>query len=829
MRIKFLIFAFITTTVLKAQTTQFRKELSGGYNNYWLENAFCFDNFIFGVNSDEYLLSTDYGKSWETHSGNGIFYPSSQNITLRISQVEIYNNNIIAIVGGRFFISKDFGKNFQRVNFEKGLEDNGESCLNCKPYSNSSYFSDGKYFSLSINSFNLFMEATKLNWSLDCKKWYSINLPEEKMKIVKYFIVKEKIILLTKEDIYISNDFGKTWNKTNFNYPGKGVVADEPHIEFSLCTSDFLFLIYRNNIDKNFLLSLKDFKVTPIKRTLSDGSRICDADFYNDTLFFITTNGNKNGKMYYFADSVSEYNLDTKNLELENIRFESMNVISNSSNNQFHVQKNYFVFNNYFLVQRNNASVNFANTNSQSNNIKNNSVITSETDNQTKKYSIESYCNNNLAPSTKLTFKSIRTILPSSDSYLTIASSISSRVVSSNIQDCTRGQFFIETKKNGTYYDKYSSRLIETRVLDNLPSPFGKFNQNNMSLQESCSMYSVIKNSTYNTICKLEYLGNGKFSTATFDQYLQFEHENNNNIETFKIIGDVVVGNLGEFAFIAESKYDQKLYIFARNMYDKSITKIDFLNLNPSLKKNGFDGYLNSSSKNKITASAYYITNVIVNAKFTYIFLAFAHGFNGMSEEFNFCLPIRITNETKKIELLNIEVHSGDDNRIEQVISTKNIDNVYYLPSSNGFVNAYSKRNISASINESYINYFDSKFNPKKQILLPIKDEMTVLHVNEFNDYIIVGGFTKNEGYLSYPNPEILVYNKNTGQLTYRKVFKQKNGTVFTIKIDGEKVLFGICSISTDFEHSDRTLDTDNEFKSLIISSTLKDGVFDIE
>ena len=47
-----------------------------------------------------------------------------------------------------------------------------------------------------------------------------------------------------------------------------------------------------------------------------------------------------------------------------------------------------------------------------------------------------------------------------------------------------------------------------------------------------------------------------------------------------------------------------------------------------------------------------------------------------------------------------------------------------------------------------------------------------------------MAGYTIEKGYVGYPNPRIIVINKNTKEVTYDEVIPQKNGSVLMLDFD---------------------------------------------
>ena len=102
-------------------------------------------------------------------------------------------------------------------------------------------------------------------------------------------------------------------------------------------------------------------------------------------------------------------------------------------------------------------------------------------------------------------------------------------------------------------------------------------------------------------------------------------------------------------------------------------------------------------------------------------------------------------------------------------------------------------------------------------------NDLMIRHIYESGDYIIVGGYCLNKGFLGYPNPKVIVINRITKQITYEKVLAQKNSEIsFIGSNDSGGIVLGVGTYCC------KDLETDTDLKPYIIIDSLNiDGVFE--
>lgn len=345
--------------------------------------------------------------------------------------------------------------------------------------------------------------------------------------------------------------------------------------------------------------------------------------------------------------------------------------------------------------------------------------------------------------------------------------------------------------------DLYGERKLKTPLNDS------KFYYNSQEINiydcNSSKLNSVYFSSQKNGYVELNeiHLENGTdIPTFTQDKILdKFELKSNNGeIETFQT-GVVKLGN-GIAGFLAESTYDNKTYLFICE-YKSAIKyrKIDLTKISSSfinLGINATQGICLKYKGNKNGASYetnfYSISNIIQNDNYIYVFLRAVNG--------EFVLPIIINklDYSTKIKS-NSFFNRGkylEKNRIinEEIFS----GGYFYLPYSNEFANYYKVND------EITLDFYNKNIEKSWSITL---NDIEIKHINEFENFIIIGGFTKNSGYKGFPNPKIIVVDKLTQKICCSKVIAKKNAMVQTINLDANNNIIisvgGIVSYGEDY------------------------------
>ncbi len=307
---------------------------------------------------------------------------------------------------------------------------------------------------------------------------------------------------------------------------------------------------------------------------------------------------------------------------------------------------------------------------------------------------------------------------------------------------------------------------------------------------------------------------NDSITDLTFSVPEQFEIKEKDIIETINV-SKYAIGN-GIGAFTGYSTFSNKAYLFLYDFSnDKKYTKIDLSNFSNSFKSVNkviyFDGIING----KKLMGGCYLENVIKTDKFIYVFLNIYK---------DLILPIKI-DHNNKATLMSNSIFTVKNNNCFAVSGIHFNESVYFcndgyynLPFSKGFVNYFMTSTWEEKI--TTLNFYDSNLN---HIWDKSIEDIVINKITELDNYIIVGGYCFNKGYLGYPNPRILIINKLTKNVTYDKVIPMKNFVISSINFDDNKnVILGIGLIQNIHPSSDKDYVTE-----IIIDKLLPNGTFE--
>ena len=816
---------------------------------------------ILGFNKDYYYsISLNKGKDWKLIDlKKQLVENDGNNYSLENIDVFLKNDNIIVFVFGKFFISKDFGRHFERINKNKSLKV-GDGDLGANVYSPDAYITDDFYYIRGEDG---------IYCSKDCNIWKKLKTPEN-VVITKFAAYKKQLFIATYKNIYASNDQGISWNKIE-NIVFKYDVATMRNLggitEISAFNNKLYIDYYAGNSYIYDLINNTETKLENVKSTF----------LKNDTLFVLTNyktdnNENKtleNSEILYYKDSLIKSNIDitkiyetnsrlyfaNKNIYindnyaildgrysvpiLSNINNKNIGCISGNCNDGEGI--NYFADGNKYEGSWVNGKMDgtgayyYANGDilkgiwKNGENIKidyhlQNGKISTYIQNDSSNsknqialgiYNLERY----LQPATKeykINIKTFQNVIASGDSFYSLVySPMSSDIF--NQQRPSVGSFFLKTN------------FITNTTTDIIKEANPSYDSNNANL----NTYNFNNNlSELNSIYSLEPLGNSfrvselsfdsnKNSYSYTDTYTipdEFELKSKDgNIETFNF-RNIKIGN-GICGFLAQSMYDYKTYLFIYNNKSKDkYTKIDISKISINLavnntKSNGVGTTFRGRRNNRdFETNLFSVSNIVQNDKYIYAFLE-----GGSSPRI--ILPIKINKLNFSVQVMS-ESFMTMSNFRSQEFTNKPIseDGYFYMPSSKGFLNYYKV--YDNGFEGYHLDYYNAEFI--KTWKSKIKD-IVINHVYESGDYIILGGYTKSQGYKGYPNPKIVVINKKTYATAYEKVIAKKNGEVGLISSDFDgNIIIAVGSFCC------QAYDTDSKFIPQIILDKLKpNGAFE--
>jgi LysM repeat protein len=403
-------------------------------------------------------------------------------------------------------------------------------------------------------------------------------------------------------------------------------------------------------------------------------------------------------------------------------------------------------------------------------------------------------------PEIKTNLKVFKNIIATNNSIFSVMFSPPSGGIRNQMAP-TIGSFFLKTNNNIT---KSINDIDKPQESFNV---FGAYKKNN-NLSELNKIYSISRLRDYVLINEttIDLDADKPNETGSFKLLYEFELKANSNVETF-VVKETVIGN-GLGAFKAYSTFNEKTYLFLyRYRLSSPYLKIDLNaisnNFDNSRKGSFFKGILDG----KTIQRPWSVEDVIQNEKYTFIFLNLV----------DMILPVRIDNSNNSITILYESVFFMGNCRIQEYTQNSICnDGFFYMPFSNGFVNYYYNYNKTAYL----IKLFD---NSLKKLWQTEISDIVINHVYESGNYIIIGGYSTAKGYLGYPNPKVIVINRQSKLITYEKVIAKKNGEIgyITTNKKGE-IILGVGSYCC------QSFETDEDFiPQIIIDKLNSNGVFE--
>ena len=291
-------------------------------------------------------------------------------------------------------------------------------------------------------------------------------------------------------------------------------------------------------------------------------------------------------------------------------------------------------------------------------------------------------------------------------------------------------------------------------------------------------------------------------SIETYNLPYEFElNSGNDGIETF-LVGGPKLGN-EICGFIGKSVYDFKTYLFIYDYKSKSkfrkidLTKISssFSNLTGQKGGNIYMKYKGNKNGTSFETNIYSISNIVQNDNYIYVFLN--------SHNWEYALPICISKSDYSISIKSNSFLKLGTSETDEIMKKVNYTGGYnYLPFSKEFINYYNVDNATK------LDLYNKNIDKTWSITL---NDINIKHINEFENFIIIGGYTKSAGYKGFSNPKIVVINKTTHDISYTKVIAKKNAMVNTINFDSNNnVIISIGGLAKYEE-------TDNQFFPQII------------
>lgn len=366
----------------------------------------------------------------------------------------------------------------------------------------------------------------------------------------------------------------------------------------------------------------------------------------------------------------------------------------------------------------------------------------------------------------------------------------------------------------GTYLTKTS---LENGITDWNTQTMDYYNvyKGNNQIKDLNKIFYIQYSTAYNSQTIPYLFGaitvNGKqVESSSFKMEDQFELNNKGNVETYKT-SEAIVGN-DIIAYRAISTFSHNDYIFVNDFKSPtSPTKIDL-----SLYSTSFHQYrdgcvFKGQVGDKSIERAVSLYRVFRNNQYRYVFVR-------LNEDYFSPVRIDINDGVTIYPPLNIPIPKGNTYSSVTGYRDNNFEGIFFMPSSQGFIINIAPYELA--IKPTNIKYYNSQFSYKWEMNL---NDLMIRHIYESGDYIIVGGYCLNKGFLGYPNPKVIVINRITKQITYEKVLAQKNSEIsFIGSNDSGGIVLGVGTYCC------KDLETDTDLKPYIIIDSLNtDGVFE--
>lgn len=763
-----------------------------GYEKLDLVQSVCKGDSIFGIDQKiGCVVSFDKGltfqkidflqqniselnnKDWHYEISNSISerQNSRKNIFLKDSNLILFDKT------NRVFYESNNWKTFSRINTGKMCNIPDEVYQKKDYQYNSVYFFNKECYFVYENNNSHFSIFKSTNF----KNWEKLILP----KCLDFYNLKSY-----KNDLYLFTNIEKNKNVLykysdgiwklieGFSFKTWGGMEKESidNINFF---NDKVF--YQNS--KPFIFNLKTNKYENFEI-----SSVLTSSVYNDHLFYMLYD---NKKVFTFFDSNNETNIELPKIPMYICE----------------VYENFLLIDGVKVITRPNIEFKFKNELEQR-------------DKESKYWVVKSDDKSSLNTTTS-SLSNYNVILyadPVEKEYRYNLKSFKNTI--SNDKSILSIMFGVPTDG---FTDSYGNHIISIdrygkKVSDLYPQFY--YNQKeidiydcNSNLDQLNSIYFSYRSDGFIELNEIKLENGTDLPKITQDKIPnQFELKSNNGeIETFQT-GVVKLGN-GIAGFLAESTYDNKTYLFISE-YKSAIKyrKIDLTKISSSFINLGITAthgiclkYKGNKNGASYETNFYSISNIIQNDNYIYVFLKAVNG--------EFVLPITINKLDYSVKIKsNSFFNRGKYLETNRIINEEIFSGEYfYLPFSKEFVNCYKVND------EIKLDVYNKNIEKSWSTTL---NDIEIKYINEFENFIIIGGFTKNSGYKGFPNPKIMIVNKMTQKISYSKVIAKKNAMVQTINLDSNNNIVisigGIVSYGEDYSFYPQIivdkLNTDGKF-----------------
>lgn len=730
------------------------------YSNIKFIEVICKNDSIFGINEQGCFSSFDKGLTFQKINLDKICGLKKSNNCLVVREnfenhtLFLKGNDIVLFTNKQFFMSTDW-INFNKVTpynkidipktfiqYEKEDDDN---YFYYEPY----VFMN-KYFMICSDAYSIY----NLYYSEDLSNWIEIKKPRD-CALINLKAYENSLYIFTtddkkfrhgdkdilKNDVFKLSDFDKSWELVEgFNYklsPASGASS----LERLLFFDDKIF--YKNGYDYVYDLISKETKKLDIDITVQGTFSI-----HSNKLYFPSNN------------KIFIYNNELKQLDIDYSKIGSFTKVKITDE---------------FIVFDNNRSYLF-------NNNSTGQLKEIEKRNEDAKYVHYKNASENDEIGRKLEKRIFKDQSNVMDNPIQLMKTSDGDIISYNpyyIKSSFESKRYIVLSTINSTYSSQQIKLINAKSINIFNNKFFTYKiEDDSSLGNSpyydefnrdCDFQlktvstSILTTSSGNEIIFFKSYYNEK--DKCIDQLIYpimetFEYKINGNIETFRI--KTYKGGSDVFGFIAESVYKKTLFLFT---YDVKNSKFSAINLSEL----SIEDKYNYEMKN---CNLHSIVRTSDNKK--YVFLQFR----------NKIVPLLLDTNSNPIFRENLVMNAGmvAESEFKQNGWPGNVVPLYSYKSRDviSFANFYSDNSDIKNL-KSTIKVYDKDIDLifEKNII-----GTAITSIYKFNNFIIIGGFSVDKGYVGFPNPRVIVINLTTNQITYDNVILLKNGKVDNISCD---------------------------------------------
>lgn len=379
-----------------------------------------------------------------------------------------------------------------------------------------------------------------------------------------------------------------------------------------------------------------------------------------------------------------------------------------------------------------------------------------------------------------------------------------------------------------TQHNSLGLKLIKTEFenttiktifsLNNGNLPAKKIYQGNNKLIHRNNIFMYFEDQYRNTVFREIVIPNSNYKPYVNDYKVpeNIDFNENGNIQTYKV-NEISIGNeIG--AFMGTREGDGKKFLFVHQFIKENpYKKYDFLSNSNSFKQVQntifFNGVINTKNGVKYLRNEVVWLDKIFNTDRARV--AFFR-----TNDLDVLIPVKLNKSGSLKVFSDTLLKSNSKRKTKYSTAKERISGIHYMPYSGGFLNHYYGSNLNP--NDVTIELYSTDFEKKLKVTIK---EFQVKHTIEYDNFIILGGYTESKGYVGFANPKVVVIDKTTKQITYEKTIPLKNHQVdfMNLTLNNGEILISIGSPCCKSNY-----DTDKNLSPQIIIDNLQsNGTFE--